>query len=298
MTQTPDSELATHSLFKSAPATTTFEAEKGLRAPFAWYGGKAAHASWLLQHFPEHRVFIEPFGGAANVLLSKRRSDVEIYNDLDARLANFFRVLRDRSSFDELVRLATLTPYSRGEFVQLTLTDEPTEPVERAWWFFVRARQAFGGAGMTRLTACFWATSVRTRRHMAESVSKYLSAIDSLPAIADRFRTVLVESLPAVDLLAKYDATDAFFYCDPPYLPETRYLQKATVYGCEMTVEDHEQLLNAILPLRGKVMISGYPSELYDRVLEGWRKSTRAVKSQMGNSGEDRTEVIWMNYPE
>lgn len=296
MFEATELKIGIESLFDAAPPAPTFEAENGLRAPFAWYGGKAAHASWLLKQFPEHRVFVEPFGGAANVLLSKRRSEVEIYNDLDARLTNFFRVLRDRKSFDELVRLASLTPYSRDEFVQLTLMDEPVEPVARAWWFFVRARQAYGGAGMTKLTACFWAVSVRTRRHMAESVSKYLSAIDSLPAIADRFRTVVVESLAAVELLAKYDAEDVFFYCDPPYLPDTRFLQKATMYGCEMTVEDHEKLLQAVLPLRGKVMISGYPSELYDRVLAGWQKSTRAVKSQMGNSGEERTEVIWMNY--
>ena len=122
-----DSKLESQSLFGSPSTVPAFEALNGLRAPFAWYGGKASHASWLLAYFPEHRVFVEPFGGAANVLLSKRRSEVEIYNDLDARLSNFFRVLRERDSFDELVRLSTLTPYSRADFEQLAAMEEPED---------------------------------------------------------------------------------------------------------------------------------------------------------------------------
>ncbi len=274
----------------------TFESDEAPRAPFAWYGGKAYYAAWLLKQFPPHRVYVEPFGGAGNVLLSKRRSEVEIYNDLDGRLVNFFRVLRDRDSLEELIRLATLTPYSRGEFEELTRMEEPQEPVPRAWWFFVRARQAIGGSGMTKLTPCFWAASVRTRREMAESVSKYLSAIDGLPDVAQRFRTVMLENLRALELLGKYDASDAFFYCDPPYLPDTRHPQKATRYGFEMTASDHEELLAKLLASTGKVMLSGYPSKLYDEMLKGWHTASYETKSKMSNSGRVRTEVVWMNY--
>src|SRR5205823_285703 len=78
-------------------------------APFAWYGGKAYYAKWIIGHFPKHRVYIEPFGGAANILLRKRPSEVEIFNDLDERVINFFRVLRSPRQFEELQRLSTLT---------------------------------------------------------------------------------------------------------------------------------------------------------------------------------------------
>jgi DNA adenine methylase len=67
----------------------------------------------------DHRVYIEPFGGAANVLLRKRKSEVEVYNDLDSRIVNFFRVLRDEAKFAEFQRMCSLTPYAREEFVEL-----------------------------------------------------------------------------------------------------------------------------------------------------------------------------------
>jgi DNA adenine methylase len=277
------------------PAVTFFDPD-GPSAPFGWFGGKAYYAEWILGHFPDHRIYVEPFGGAANVLLRKRPSDVEIYNDLDHRLVNFFRVLRNRSQFEELVRLSTLTPYSREEFVDLVEAAEPTDPVEAAWWFFVRCRQAMGGAGMTKLLPCFWATSTRSRRNMAEPVSKYLSAIDRLEDVADRFRSVMIEGLDAAELIRKYDAPDVLFYCDPPYVHETRHPQTAVRYAKEMTDEDHAAVLEALASCQGKVILSGYESELYSRHLAGWRRETIAGKAHMGNSGQQRTEILWIKF--
>jgi len=269
---------------------------KGLSAPFAWYGGKAYYARWIIGAFPQHRVYIEPFGGAANILLRKRPSEVEVFNDLDDRVVNFFRVLRDEASFERLVRKLSLTPYSRGEFAALAATPEPEDPVERAWWFFVRCRQAVGGLGMGDLGASSWALSLRTRRGMAEPVSKYLSAIDGLEPIAERFRNVVIEHRPALELIEKHDAEDAFFYCDPPYVPETRHGGKAATYGCEMTYDDHVELLGALKRCRASVMISGYASELYEKELRDWRREALTTKAHLKNSGAERTEVVWMNY--
>ena len=92
---------------------------KGLKSPIAWYGGKAYYAEWLIDRFPEHRVYVEPFGGAANVLLRKPRSEVEVYNDVDDRVVNLFRVIRDSEQFERLRLLLDLTPYARGEFADL-----------------------------------------------------------------------------------------------------------------------------------------------------------------------------------
>ncbi len=280
----------------SPPSPSGYFDPDGPSAPVAWYGGKAYYAKWIIEHFPPHRVFVEPFGGAANVLLRKRPSEVEIYNDLDGRIVNFFRVLRDRGLFEEFERLVTLTPYSREEYRGLVDEPEPQDPVQRAWWFFVRARQTVGGLGMSKLSPNGWAMSTRTRRHMAEPVSKYLSAIDGLEAVAQRFRTVAIESLPALDLIRKYNAPDVLLYCDPPYMPQTRFGSKAKTYGKEMVEEDHAALLQALKGFEGKVILSGYPCELYDEVLKGWSKQTLEVKAQMANSGQTRLEVLWMNY--
>lgn len=269
---------------------------RGMSAPFAWYGGKAYYAAWIIDAFPKHRVYIEPFGGAANILLRKRPSEVEVFNDLDDRVVNFFRVLREEDSFERLVRKLSLTPYSRGEFAELAETPEPDDPVDRAWWFFARCRQAVGGLGMADLGAKSWALSLRTRRGMAEPVSKYLSAIDGLEPIAERFRSVVIERRPAIELIEKHDADDVFFYCDPPYVPETRHGGKASTYSCEMTYDDHVELLRALKSCRGSVMISGYDSGLYEQELRDWRREELTTKAHLKNSGAERTEVIWMNY--
>jgi DNA adenine methylase len=268
----------------------------GLKAPVAWYGGKSYYADWLIEQFPLHRVYVEPFGGAANVLLRKPASNVEIYNDIDDRIVNLFRVIRDPKLFQQLKLSLDLTPYARAEFAELLQEFPKATPVERARRFFAMCRQARGGIGMSKLSRQAWATSKRTRREMAEPVSKYLSAIDGLADVAERLRTVLIESRPAIEMLAQYDGEDTFFYLDPPYMPETRHGKKAATYAHEMSIDDHGTLLDAVLQLRGKVMLSGYGHDLYDSKLKKWRRAELKTKAHMANSGQERTEVVWFNY--
>ena len=267
-----------------------------LRSPFAWYGGKAYYASWIIENFPDHRVFIEPFGGAANILLRKPISQVEVFNDLDSRLVNFFTVIREKELFEKLIIKMELTPYSREIFSELAQQEEPSEPVDRAWWFLVRCRQAIGGLGMSKLYTKSWAVSLRTRRSMAEPVSKYLSAIDGLEDIAKRFQTVLIENIPAAELIQKHDNDDVLFYCDPPYVPETRHQKKAATYAHEMSLDDHKQMLDLLKDAKAKVIISGYDCPLYKEELKGWHTKVLETKSLMSNSGQKRQEIIWMNF--
>ena len=269
---------------------------KGLKSPIAWYGGKAYYAEWLIERFPDHRVYVEPFGGAANVLLRKPQSEVEVYNDVDDRVVNLFRVVRDPEQFERLRMLLDLTPYARGEFADLLELPPSDDPVEKARRFFAICRQARGGMGMSKLSKNCWAYSRRTRRDMAEPVSKYLSAIDGLEEVAARLRTVMIESRPAIELIPRYDGEDSFFYLDPPYMPETRHGNKAATYAHEMSVDDHANLLDALLQIKGKAMLSGYAAPLYDEKLKAWRREELKTKAHMANSGEERTEVIWFNY--
>jgi DNA adenine methylase len=281
----------------AAPAESPLTgSRKGLKSPIAWYGGKAYYAEWLIERFPDHRAYVEPFGGAANVLLRKPRSEVEIYNDIDDRVVNLFRVIRDPEQFERLRLLLDLTPYAREEFAALLDLPPTDEPVEKARRFFAVCRQARGGIGMSKLTKNAWATSKRTRREMAEPVSKYLSAIDGLEDVAARFRTVMIESRPAIELIQRYDGDDTFFYLDPPYMPETRHGNKAATYAHEMTPDDHAALLDTLLQIKGKAMLSGYAAPLYEEKLNGWRREELKTKAHMSNSGEERVEVIWFNY--
>lgn len=281
------------------PSSLTEQAwlnRQGPLAPIAWYGGKYYLAEWIIGEFPPHRVYVEPFGGMANVLLKKPPSEVEVFNDLDGRVVNFFRVLRDPPMLVELKRRCELTPYSREEFTTLCDTPEPQDAIGRAWWFFVRCRQARGGIGMSAITKNARAVSTRTRRQMPEPVSKYLAAIDGLDAIAACFRHVMVEHLPALELIAKYDGPDVLFYCDPPYPGSTRSGGKAATYGVEMDDQDHHKLLAALRQCRGRVLLSSYDTALYRTVLHDWQCLEKDTHVQFSNSGGRRRELLWKNW--
>ena len=131
---------------------------------------------------------------------------------------------------------------------------------------------------------------------MPEPVSKYLSAIDGLEQVADRFRQVIIEDMPAIDLIQKYDKPDVLCYCDPPYPANTRSGGQANTYAHELTDDDHRQLLTTLRSCRGQVMISSYPSTLYDHEISDWRRVEKRTNVQMSNSGGARTEVLWLNH--
>src|SRR5205814_1453106 len=133
--------------------------------------------------------------------------------------------------------------------------------------FFVGCRQSLAGRmqGFTALTR------TRTRRRMNGNVSEWLNAVDGLPQVHDRLRRVCIENLPALDLIRREDGLNTLFYCDPPYLHDTRTAPDA--YGdFEMTEADHAELLAVLRACKGKVMLSGYPSALYEKELKVWTR--------------------------
>lgn len=275
-----------------------------------WYGGKSYLAPRIIEHFPqdyEGLRYVEPFGGGAAVLLAKNPSKSETYNDLDGDLCNFFRVVR--SAPVDLQLALTLTPYAEDEWGATTVpipftprvpsgndhrTPTPQEQqVELARRFLVRHAQSFGGAGTG------FSYSVRqSRRGMAQVVSGWLTSIDErLPAVVERLREVQVLNRRASEVIERFDGPDALFYCDPPYLPEARVATYA--YGpFEMSEEDHVALLSQLLGVRGRVVLSGYRSTLYDSVLSDWRRVDfdTPLQSSCGNTRPRRIESLWLNY--
>lgn len=262
------------------------------RIAFGWYGGKFNHLSWLLPLLPEAHHYCEPFGGSAAVLLNRPPSPVETYNDIDGDVVNFFRVLRDQT--DELLRVLALTPFSREEFyvALLPLTEELT-PVERARRFFVRARQVRTGLAQTASLGR-WANCKNTSRAgMSGVVSRWLGSVEGLAEIAHRLLCVQIENRPAIQVIKLYDSPDTLFYCDPPYLPETRGDDRA--YGFEMDREAHAELATVLRDCRGKVALSGYHCDFMDRLYKGWR-CVEAPAKMCHSIKKPRRETLWMNY--
>lgn len=261
------------------------------RIAFGWYGGKFSHLDWLLPLLPVSRQYCEPFGGSAAVLINKAPSLVETYNDIDGDVVNFFRVLR--ASPDEIQRLIALTPFSREEYLIALQDDSNETPIERARRFYVRARQTRTGLAQTASLGR-WANCKKTSRAgMSGVVSRWLGGVEALGEIAGRLAQVQIENRPALDVTDLYDDPDTLFYCDPPYLHETRGDKSA--YGFELGTADHLRLATRLNSVKGKVAISGYRCDFMDDAFAGWRRHD-TPPHHCHSIKQQRVESLWMNY--
>lgn len=254
--------------------------------PITWFGGKSKLAARIVGHFPDHRTYVEPFGGSAAVLLAKPPSPVEVYNDIDHNLVNLFRVLREPELFERLRVACEATLYSRAEFY---LAQQPAhDPVEAARRFIVRQRQSHGGVGRA------WSYCVAdAQTGMSSAVRRWLSGIERLPAIHRRLRRVQIEAADWSEVLVRYDRPDTLFYLDPPYVAETRV---GGGYRHELGQSDHVRLIEAVQSLSGMVILSGYPSDAYQTLEDqGWRRVEYDVPAYMSPRRDRRRESLWIS---
>lgn len=269
------------------------------RPVLRWHGGKWILAPWIISHFPPHRVYVEPYGGAASVLLRKKRAHAECYNDLDGDVVNLFRVLRDPLQGPSLVRALELTPFARAEF-EIGWDGAP-DGVERARRLIIRAFMGFGSNAHNDLGRGSATTGFRANSNKAGTTPAHdwMSYPDALPAIIARLRGVIVERRDACEVMAQHDGARTLHYVDPPYVPDTRspankYDGKYRMYRHEMTDADHAALLEALKGLSGMVVLSGYPHAMCDDALlpAGWY---RTEKKALADGARERTEVLWIN---
>ncbi|MBB5462918.1 DNA adenine methylase [Paraburkholderia sp. Cpub6] len=247
-----------------------------------YHGGKFLLSDWIISHFPEHRIYVEPFGGAGSVLLSKKRSYQDVYNDLDSEIVNLFRVVRDRGA--ELLSAIELTPYSRDEF---KLSYEKTDdPIEQARRLVVRSFMGHGSNSHNRATGFR-----RHSRHSGTSpCSDWRNYPPALTDIIDRLRGVVIENRDAFGLISEQDSEQTLFYLDPPYVMSTR--DKGSDYRFEMTDDQHRELAELLHGLAGMVVLSGYHSELYDDLYADWAFVDRRA---LADGARERVETLWLN---
>lgn len=254
-----------------------------------YHGGKFRIADWIISHFPQHKMYIEPFGGGASVLLKKQPSNIEVYNDLDEEVVNLFRVLRNPTQRKELEEQLYLTPFSRSEFYEAY--NDVVDPVEKARRMIIRAQMGFGSAGATKGKTGFRMAGGRKKNYEIALWGKYPSR---LSIIAERLKQVLIENQDALKIISYYDSNDALFFVDPPYVRSTR-TANVTAYRFEMSDDEHIALLDQLNQVKGKVILCGYEHEIYNDRLPGWTKYTRSVQASGNRGGVTRQEVIWIN---
>jgi DNA adenine methylase len=261
-----------------------------IRSPLTYYGRKGTIAPWLIENFPPHDLYVEPFVGSGAVVMTKPKTEKEIICDIDPELVNFHLQVRDNWRL-----LKSICRHDfRKEFFLWALDNYKTitDPLEAARAYYSTNRQAYRGLP-------------RTRSWDERKPREFLGGLQRFEAAANRLAGVAIRCLHYRTALLLHDGPETFFYMDPPYLfPERpgsvqQRFRDDGVYWHEMgKPEQHIPMLRLIKQLNGKVMISGYPSKLYIRELQGWRVKSKIVVSMHAVQCylRERREMIWMNY--
>ena len=264
----------------------------------------------LLPLIPYDELFVDVFGGGGSVLLNRRPSPVEVYNDLDGNLVNLFRVMQHPDDAVELERRLRSTLYSKEEFVKaihiIDGSEEPSDKIERAWAMFVNMNQSV--VGRVRRTQGNWSRAAISVSGESAVVAGWKSLVNRLGGVYDRLSGVQVEQRDAIESVEYWDGSETVLYVDPPYVHDTRVEDE--YYAHEMGNDQHESLIEVLLEAKGYAVVSGYDHPIYNRLDDaGWTRVeidrlTTMTASQRGK-GEDwdreikprgkRTEVVWLN---
>jgi DNA adenine methylase len=237
-------------------------------------------ADWIISHFPEHEVYLEPYFGSGAIFFNKKPSKLETINDLDKSVVNLFKVIRDHP--EELARLIEFTPLSRQDYNEsYNMTGESLEDARR---FLVRCCQAIGAKTSDRTG---WRSNINPKNH--HKAKQWSKLPEKILLVTERLKEVQIENQTAEKLIERYRRKEVLIYADPTYLRDTRTNRH---YKHEMTVDDHIELLNLLKLHPGPVILSGYRHQLYDDTLNNWKRETKMV---LAESGSIKEEVLWIN---
>lgn len=264
-----------------------------------WYGSKKNMVKWILPYIANHNCYVEPFGGSAAILLAKEKSNIEVYNDINSQLVNFFLVLQDPVKRDIFYERACLTPYSREIFDECRLTINQGSDAIRAWKFFIVNRQSYNA----HMKHPYWKKNITDQ---TSGYDRYESALRKIPAMVKRLISVHLENRNAFDVIKDYDRHETFIYLDPPYVPYTRQTME---FQHEMSIEQHEELIDIIKDCKSMILLSGYNNPIYEQLnwirkdqsfvcqAIGRNKSCRGLgkNSLKDNKEYQRMESLWIN---
>lgn len=265
------------------------------------HGGKHYQAKHIIQLMRPHKRYCEAFFGSGAVMLQKECEGIaEFANDKDKLLSNFWKTLADEDAFWLFQRMITMQPFSKDDFYKAKDRQRNelaswhyTDDVANARDFFIVNRQSRQGLGKD-----FATPTTRIRAGMNENVSAWLSAVDGLYDLHNRIKRIEIWNEDAITFIDKLDCYGSCHYLDPPYLHNVR--STICEYGeYEMTIEQHCALLDYLnRGMRGDVLISGYPSELYNEKLKHWRHVDIEIDNKASSSSikEMKIERVWMNY--
>lgn len=266
---------------------------KKVNTPFGYFGSKNKLALQLCNQLPQHTCWVEAFCGSAALTLTKRKSPIEVINDIDGEVINVFKQLRDNQ--DELCRLIALTPYAKHELENARIINPDDSDLERARKFLVQAMMAVNGI-FGKEKGGFSYSQSYSRNGRDARVNRWYNLPERLTDVVERFRDVRIENRNAIDLIEMFSNRPAtLMYLDPPYLAN-----RTKGYTIDEYEEPfHIEMLKAALKSKCMIFISGYDNVLYNNMLserKGWSKNVinTTTKGVNGN-GQHREEVVWVN---
>lgn len=260
-----------------------------MKAPFAYYGGKQTLAPEIVQLIPAHSLYCEPFCGGAAIFFHKPKesSAVEVLNDTNQELINFFRVVQN--DFVSLEKEIRISLHSRRLFTDASViynNPHMFSEIKRAWALWVLAVQGFAG-----ILDGSWGYDKAKRTTSKKIMNKREAFSEEL---AYRLQEVQLECTDAIRIINSRDGKNSFFYCDPPYF------NSDCGHYDGYTREDMEMLLQTLSKIEGKFIVSSYPSDLLSKFTKehGWdqKQWIKTVSVNKGSGGKKKTEVVTANF--
>lgn len=261
-------------------------------SPFGYFGAKNNLATKIIDILPVHSAWVEGFCGSAAITCLKEPSPIEVINDLDDEIINFFKQMRDNHK--QLIQKVSLTPYAKKEWELAHEHVKGLQGVEKARRFLIRTMMTINGT--LGKDSGFSFSDSYSRNGCEARVNRWINLTKRLDFVAQRLRRVRIENRDAINLIDQYSNRPAtILYLDPPYLA-----QRMKGYCVEaFDPEYHKAVLDRCMLSKSMVLISGYDNPIYRERLnskKGWK--TILIKTNTRDvSGKDfpRTEVLWMN---
>jgi DNA adenine methylase len=259
-----------------------------MKTPISYYGGKQLLVKTILPLMPEHICYAEPFFGGGAVFFAKTPSKVEVINDINGYVINFYKVLKQ--NYNELKELLDITLHSRQEYNNAKeIYNNPNnyDDIKKAWSFWVLTQQSYGSKFNGG-----WGYNVGINTNS----NKIKNKIDNFSLeYSDRLRLTQIECNNAIKVIKNIDRENSFFYCDPPY-----YNSDCGTYK-GYTIDEYDLLLKTLSNIKGKFLLSSYPSDILERYKNKnkWNQiEIKKIKNMSLNCNElkYKKEILTFNY--
>jgi len=255
------------------------------RTPISYYGGKQQMLRYILPNIPEHRIYTESFVGGGAVYWAKKSSKLEVINDLNREVVNFYTVFKQHR--ERLNYYIEASLHSRSQYKDALVIYQNSHlftKVERAWSFWILTNQGFS----TMIGS--WGFD-STGKAITKNFNKKLMMTAEMSA---RLEHTTIECYDANKVIRLYDRPDTFHYIDPPYINANQG------HYAGYTEVMFESLLNTISEVKGKFILSSYPSDILSKFVKRYKWYSYEINMQLCTSnrkGAKKTEILTANYP-